>query len=101
MFGYAVWLIWSEGRTDGRPGVATSRRVFFVDALSCPRCLTPMVVLALLSDPPVVKTILHYLGLPAEAPRLAPAMLAVSDGPLFEDGEGECDATGAPSRAPP
>jgi hypothetical protein len=83
------------------PRAQLLRRVFFVDALSCPRCLTPMVVLALLSGPPVVKTILRHLALPAEAPALAPAMLAASDGPLFEDGEGECDATGAPFRAPP
>jgi hypothetical protein len=76
-------------------------RVFFVDALSCPRCASPMVVLALLSDPPVVQKILRHLGLPAEAPPLAPAILAASDGPLFEDGEREWDATGTVSRAPP
>jgi hypothetical protein len=58
-----------------------------------------MVVLALLSDPPVVQKILRHLGFPAEAPPLAPAILAASDGPLFEDGE--WDATGTASRAPP
>jgi hypothetical protein len=76
-------------------------RVFFIDALSCPRCASPMVVLALLSDPPVVKKILRHLALPAEPPPLAPAILAASDGPLFEDGEGEWDASGTASRAPP
>jgi hypothetical protein len=36
------------------PWARLFKRVFFVDALSCPRCLTPMVVLTRLSDPPVV-----------------------------------------------
>jgi hypothetical protein len=62
------------------PWAQTLKRVFFVDALSCPPSLTAMVVLALLSDPPAVKKILPHLGLPAEAPPLAPAMLAASDG---------------------
>jgi protein-tyrosine-phosphatase len=35
------------------------------------------------------------------ARQLAPAILAASDGPLFEAGEGEWDASGTPSRAPP
>jgi hypothetical protein len=48
-----------------------------------------------------VKKILRHLALPAEAPPLAPAMLAASDGPLFEAGEGEWGASGAASRAPP
>ncbi|MGD8396206.1 MAG: hypothetical protein PVF43_12105, partial [Candidatus Eiseniibacteriota bacterium] len=71
------------------PWAQLLKRVFFVDALSCHRCLTPMVVLALLSDPPVVTKILRHLGLPAEVPPLAPPILAASDGPLFEAGEGE------------
>jgi len=65
-------------------------RVLFVDALACPRCSIPMVVLAFLSDPPVTAKILRHLDLPATAPPLAPAEPAggeeVAYGPLFPDG---------------
>ena len=49
-----------------------------VDSLACPKCSTaaqtvPMVVLAFLSDPAVVKKMLDHLALPAIAPALAPA----------------------------
>ena len=47
-------------------------RVFSVDALRCPKCATPMVVLAFLSDPPVVRRILHHLGLVGEEARSTP-----------------------------
>jgi hypothetical protein len=46
-------------------------RVFSLDALQCPRCASAMVVLALISDPPVVARILRHLKLPSEGP--APA----------------------------
>lgn len=49
------------------------KRVFFVDALTCPRCNLAMVVLAFLSDPAVVGRILRHLGLPDVAPAVAPA----------------------------
>jgi hypothetical protein len=54
------------------------RRVLHVEGLSCPRCSRPgvpaaMVVLAFLSDPPVVEKILRHLKLPANAPAIAPA----------------------------
>jgi len=62
-------------------------RVLFVDALSCPRCSTPLVVLAFLSDPPVTAKILRHLDLPATAPPLVPAEPAAGEeagyGPLF------------------
>ncbi len=65
-------------------------RVLFVDALSCARCSTPMVVLAFLSDPTVTAKILRHLDLPATAPPLAPAEPVGGDeagyGPLFPDG---------------
>jgi len=72
-------------------------RVFFLDVLSCPRCSTAMVVLAFLSDPPVVKRILRHLGLPDEALPLAPAGHVHRDEPLFA----ECAAGDATSRSPP
>jgi hypothetical protein len=59
-------------RWRGRvPWAQLLMRVFSVDALRCPRCATPMVVLALISDPPVVARILTHLGLPAEPPAIA------------------------------
>ncbi len=47
------------------------RRVFSIDALRCPRCSAPMVILAFLSDPPVVSKILRHLRLPTAPPPLA------------------------------
>ena len=44
-----------------------------MDALACPKCNTPMVVLAFLTDPAVVLRILEHLGLPTDPIRLAPA----------------------------
>jgi len=55
------------------PWAQLLRRVFFIDALKCPRCSAAMVVLALISDPPVVARILRHLRLPTEPPPLAPA----------------------------
>jgi hypothetical protein len=65
------------------PWARLLRRVLHVDALSCPRCATPMVVLALISDPAVVRKILDHLGLPNSAPPLAPARVR----PLFDQYE--------------
>ena len=48
-------------------------RVFFVDALSCPKCQSRLKVLAFLSDPPVIQRILRHLKLPDQPPPLAPA----------------------------
>ena len=66
------------------------RRVLHVDALTCPQCLTPMVVLAFLTDPAVVRRILDHLGLPTSAPRPTSARLSLQeelclvDQPLLE-----------------
>ncbi len=54
------------------------RRVFFVEALNCPRCSlprqpVPMAVLAIITDPPVIHRILEHLRLPSSAPAVAPA----------------------------
>jgi len=48
-------------------------RVFFINALKCSRCSATMVILAFLSDPPVVARILRHLRLPTAPPPLAPA----------------------------
>ena len=53
-----------------------------------------MVVLTLISDPPVVGKILRHLGLPDETPALAPAAVTSVDEPLFAD-------SAVPARPPP
>jgi hypothetical protein len=52
---------------------ALLKRVLDVDALVCPGCGAAMVVLAFLTDPPVVQRILLHLDLPSVGPRLSPA----------------------------
>lgn len=84
-------------------------RTLDVDALTCARCATPMVVLAFLTDPRVVRRILTHLGMPAAAPSLAKAFQAAPpvDDLLAWSDDAACnqtldDATGAPAgRAPP
>jgi len=76
------------------------RRVFHLDVLSCPRCSTAMVVLALISDPPVVSKILRHLKLPTSPPPLAAPreMWAPESGepipPIDEQGIDERDLAG-------
>jgi hypothetical protein len=87
----------SPSRTRHRrtlPWAQLLRRVFFLDALTCPRCDTAMVVLALISDLHLVQKILRHLELPADLPTPAPAVLA--DDILFD----HLDA-GAPTARPP
>jgi hypothetical protein len=61
-------------RRRGRlPWAQLLMRVFSIDSLRCSRGSIPMVVLALISDPPVVARMLTHLGLPAEPPAIAPA----------------------------
>jgi hypothetical protein len=55
------------------------KRVLDVDALSCPRCHGPMVVLAFLSDPVVVEKILKHLELPTAPPPLGPDRSTVEE----------------------
>jgi hypothetical protein len=87
-------------RTESRrrrhlPWAQLLRRVFFLDALTCPRCDAAMLVLALLSEPEVVRKILLHLDLPADVP--APAPARCTGEPLFDD-----DSAGArPARPPP
>jgi hypothetical protein len=53
------------------------RRVFGFDPMSCPHCLTPMVVLAFITDPKSLVKILEHLGLPTSPPPIAPVRLPV------------------------
>ena len=47
------------------------RRVLDVDALTCAKCAVPMVVVAFLTDPKVVRRILEHLKLPSVPPHVA------------------------------
>jgi hypothetical protein len=49
------------------------KRVLHIDALTCPRCAAAMVVIAFITDPPVVRSILEHLRLPAADPPRAPS----------------------------
>ena len=46
------------------------RRVFAIDVLTCPSCGSRRRLIALITDPPVLRKILRHLGLPAEPPAL-------------------------------
>ncbi len=76
------------------------RLVFHLDVLSCPRCSTAMVILALISDPTVVTKILRHLKLPTSPPPLAaPRDMWESESdhlipPLDEHGIDERDLAG-------
>ena len=91
------------------PWATLLRRVFDVDALSCPRCRTPLIVLAFLTDPRVLERILGHLGLPTAPPPVAPPRLPRDDDlvlDLKEDppdqGDGEVEpAAGRRTRSPP
>ncbi len=56
-------------------------RLLDVDALTCPECSSPMVVLAFLTDPLVVARVLRYLGLPTALPRPAAVALHLDPDP--------------------
>jgi hypothetical protein len=86
----------NRNRRRSIPWAQMLMRVFHVDALACPRCATPMVVLAFLSDPDVVRKILLHLGLPADLPPTAPARH--HDELFFGDDFFPSDA---PARSPP
>ena len=51
-------------------------RVLDVHGLTCAKCGAAMVVLAFITDPPIVKRILDHLGLPSTLPPLSPARSA-------------------------
>ncbi len=89
------------------------KRVLDKDVLTCPHCQVPMVILAFISDPPIVRRILDHLGLPSKAPALAPARdpydeeTALFQSDIFDD---RCEWEDSPSssivafpqgRAPP
>ena len=70
-------------RTDPTLPVATCRRaslhwarllarIYEIQPLACPRCQGPMRLIAFLTEPPAIRTILAHLGEPTTPPVLAP-----------------------------
>jgi len=49
------------------------KRVFKKDLEACPHCGGRRVLIAFITDPPVVLRILTHIGLPTESPGMAPA----------------------------
>jgi len=87
----------TRSRRRSLPWAQLLRRVFFLDALTCPRCEASMLVLALISEPRVVRKILLHLRLPADVPPQAAAVHRDDEESLFDD-----DAAGEkPARPPP
>jgi hypothetical protein len=55
------------------PWALLLKRVFLIDALTCPKCLGRMKILAAITKPEAIRKILDHLGVPSEAPhRTAP-----------------------------
>ena len=87
------------------------RRVFSIQALKCPRCSAAMVILAFISDPPVITKILQHLRLPTEPPPLSPARVSWEpqlsvldspvDDPLWDDPMVSTSGDEIPSPSPP
>jgi hypothetical protein len=84
-------------RRQSLPWAQLLMRVFFLDALTCPRGAASMLVLARISEPEVVRKILLHLGLPADMPPTAPADPNRVEEPFLAD-----DApSDEPARPPP
>ena len=49
------------------------KRVFLVDALTCPKCDGRMKILAVITNPDSVRAILDNVGIPSDTPRCHPA----------------------------
>jgi hypothetical protein len=65
------------------------QRSFGLDVLECSRCGSRLELIALIETPPVIRSILNHLGLPAEVPAARPARsppfpIAQSD-PRYDD----------------
>ena len=58
---------------DRIPWAALLRRSFEIDVFQCPNCPGRMRVVAFLDEPTVTAKILEHLGLPSQAPPIAPA----------------------------
>jgi len=63
----------AELRVSRRRWAALIRRIFEVDPLVCPRCAGPMRIIAFITEPPVIKKILHHLAATGVDARSPPA----------------------------
>ncbi|MBS2033291.1 MAG: transposase, partial [Deltaproteobacteria bacterium] len=72
----------SKPRNDRMDWASLLKRVYKTDVFQCGACDGRARPIAVIQDPEVVKKILRHLGLPAEAPRVAPARVIQPDLPL-------------------
>jgi hypothetical protein len=56
-------------RVSRLPWALLLKRVFMTDALTCPKCQGRMKILAAITKPEAIRTILDHLGIASEAPR--------------------------------
>jgi len=71
------------------PWAVLLKRVLDLDALVCPKCDTPMLVLAFITDPAVVQRILRHLGIPTDPTTLAPARCPFDETTIFTDNQAD------------
>ena len=55
-------------RVSRLPWALLLKRVFMIDALTCPKCNGRMKILAAIVEPDAIRKILDQLGIPSEAP---------------------------------
>lgn len=67
------------------PWASLLKRSTGIDGLLCPGCGAQMILLALITAPPVVTRILDHLRIPSTAPPLAPARLPAQQSELLAD----------------
>ena len=61
-------------------------RVFGIDILTCPRCLSPMQVISFITEQVAIRNILTSLKMATAPPKLAPAQVFLDQEDLgFED----------------
>ena len=69
----AEWTAVAVAAARRTPWADLMKRVFAVDVLDCPRCPTPMLVVAVIDRPTVIEAVLAAMQLSAEPPERAPA----------------------------
>jgi len=73
------------------------RRVLNVDALCCPKCATPMLVIAFITEPSVIQRILGHLNIPSSLQTIAPTQLSPQADFDFQQTTHQTDAELTPS----
>ena len=97
-------------RRRRRPWAELMKRVFAHDVLKCPACAGPMLLIAMITQPEIVRRILLHLKLPSSPPPLAPSRRSLQEEMCLDElpddsawlDEQAVEAPAAPSaRAPP